>query len=130
MTLEARDPRRMCGLGLSNVWRIMLRTSARVGRCAGCRRSPLSGMRGAVDIVTIADLLESAPVHSGTPAAMVCGEQSTPPAAPANALVRPLRLSVTWGDITRVPAQAGDSDCGPEGRVDAVGQQMGSNRCP
>jgi hypothetical protein len=26
--------------------------------------------------------------------------------------------------------QVGDSDCGPEGRVGAVGQQTGSIRCP
>lgn len=53
-------------------------------------------------VASIADLLEVAPVHSGLATQAVPGESG--PAASASGLSPPLRLSVTWGDITQVPA--------------------------
>jgi len=54
-------------------------------------------------MTTIADLLEESPVHSGTTAVQIVPEASAAPAT-VSAHVRPLRLSVAWGDITQVPA--------------------------
>jgi CHAT domain len=58
-----------------------------------------------VTITNIVDLLDEAPVHSGTPdAAQVAPEAPTTPLVTTATPVRPLRLSVAWGDITCAPA--------------------------
>jgi CHAT domain-containing protein len=55
-----------------------------------------------MSVASIADLLDEAPVHSGVATQDAPGESG--PGTTASAPSLPLQLSVTWGDITRVPA--------------------------
>jgi CHAT domain-containing protein len=56
-----------------------------------------------VTVTNIADLLDEAPVHSGIPVADQVPETPTAPVVTSSTL-RPLRLSVTWGNIAQVRA--------------------------